>query len=111
MRKESSTNFENEKAIQEYCGAFKIISQISGRWKLLILFALQESNKSYTDFKKLLKNVSDRMLTKQLNELIQDGLIIKEKTKTTANYSLSNYGEGFAVVLNSLKKVAFTEAV
>lgn len=106
MRKENSTNFENEKALQEYCSAFKIISLISGRWKLHILFALHKKEMSYTNIKNLLPKISDRILIKQLNELIEHDLIIRNKTKTASIYSLSNYGRNFSGILNSLKEAS-----
>jgi DNA-binding HxlR family transcriptional regulator len=110
MRKETSTNFKNEETLKRYCDSFKVLSQISGRWKLLILFYLQEQDRSYTDFKGMLPNVSDRILTKQLNELTADGLVTKEKTKTSSVYSLSGYGKSFTGVLTSLQEVGLYEA-
>ena len=47
MRKENSTNAINEKALQEYCNAFKTLSLFSGRWKLSILFKLLQTETSY----------------------------------------------------------------
>lgn len=106
MRKETSSNFKNEELLKDYCDSFKVLSQISGRWKLIILYFIQDGNRSFTDFKNLLPNVSDRILTKQLNELLIDGVILREKTKTTSVYSLSEYGKKFSGILTSLQEVA-----
>ncbi|GAA4172436.1 hypothetical protein GCM10022218_14050 [Sphingobacterium ginsenosidimutans] len=92
MRKENSTNAVNEKALQQYCSAFKTLSLISGRWKLSILFKLLKTETSYSEFKLLLPEISDRTLSKQLNELMADGLILKNKSKVSSIYSLTDKG-------------------
>lgn len=102
MRKENSTNTINEKALQEFCNAFKTLSLISGRWKLSILFKLLKTETSYSEFKLLLPEISDRTLSKQLGELIKDGLILKNKTKVSSIYTLTSKGKKLEKVLASL---------
>lgn len=102
MRKENSSNAINEKALQEYCNAFKTLSLFSGRWKLSILFQVLKSQTSYTEFKILLPEISDRTLSKQLNELIHDGLILKNKNKTSSIYTITDKGRKLEKVLTAL---------
>ncbi|ATL45028.1 helix-turn-helix domain-containing protein [Elizabethkingia sp. HX WHF] len=103
MRKENSTNFENEQTLNNYCKANRTLSLISGRWKLPILFALLEGdNLLYSDFKKILPNISDRILSKQLNELQKDNLIKKNKTKKVSAYSLTMKGQKIENLLSLL---------
>jgi len=102
MRKENSTNSINEKALQNFCNASKTLTMITGRWKLSILFKLIDENVNYSEFKILLPEISDRTLSKQLNELIQDELISKEKNKTSSIYSLTEKGRKLKLVLSSL---------
>ncbi|WP_326983173.1 helix-turn-helix domain-containing protein [Chryseobacterium sp. MYb264] len=102
MRKENSTNSMNEKALQNFCNASKTLMMISGRWKLSILFKLLDENINYSEFKVLLPEISDRTLSKQLNEMIQDELISKEKDKTSSIYSLTEKGRKLQLVLSSL---------
>lgn len=102
MRKENSTNIINEKALQEFCNAFKTLSLISGRWKLSILFQLLKTQTSYSEFKLLLPEISDRTLSKQLGELIKDGLILKNKTKVSSIYTLTSKGKKLEKVLTAL---------
>jgi len=92
MRKENSSNAINEKALQEFCNASKTLALFSGRWKLSILFQLSERATNYTAFKIRMPDISDRTLSKQLNELSQDGLIWKEKDKTSSVYGLTKKG-------------------
>src|SRR5690606_26148656 len=104
MRKENSTNAINEKALQEYCNAFKTLSLFSGRWKLSILFKLLKTKTSYSEFKLLLPEISDRTLSKQLNELIQDGLILKDKNKVFSIYTLTDRGQKLEKILVALSE-------
>ncbi|MCS3529327.1 helix-turn-helix domain-containing protein [Chryseobacterium sp. JUb7] len=102
MRKESSTNLFNEKAMQDFCNASKTLALISGRWKLSVLFKLLENDTYYSDFKILLPEISDRTLSRQLQELQNDGLISKEKNKVSSVYSLTDKGRKLDFILKSL---------
>lgn len=102
MRKESSTNLFNEKAMQDFCNASKTLALISGRWKLSVLFKLLENDTYYSDFKILLPEISDRTLSRQLQELQNDGLISKEKSKVSSVYSLTDKGRKLDFILKSL---------
>lgn len=104
MRKESSTNFENEKTLKHYCNAVRSLSLISGRWKLSILLALCERDIQYSGFKKILPTISDRVLSLQLKELQQDGLIQKDDIEGNKKYvyRLSSKGKHFEVVIKTL---------
>lgn len=102
MRKENSTNSMNEKALQNFCNASKTLMMISGRWKLSIVFKLMDQDVNYSEFKILLPEISDRSLSKQLKELIEDGLISKEKNKTSSVYSLTEKGKNLQSVLLTL---------
>lgn len=102
MRKENSTNSINEKALKDFCNASKTLTMISGRWKLSVLFKLLENDTSYSDFKILLPEVSDRTLSKQLQELQNDGLISKQKDKISSVYSLTEKGRRLHHILTLL---------
>ncbi len=102
MRKENSSNTINEKALRHYCNAFKTLSYISGRWKLSVLSKLLSEETSYSAFKHLLPKISDRTLSKQLNELVQDGLISKNKNKISSIYNLTSKGRKLEKILIAL---------
>lgn len=102
MRKENSTNTSNEKALQQFCKASKTLALFSGRWKFSLLYQLLQEPTSYSQFKILLPEVSDRTLSRQLNELIADGLITKDKNKTSSVYSLAKKGHQLAPIFQVL---------
>ena len=102
MRKENSTNSINEKALQKFCNASKTLTLFSGRWKFSILFQLLQNPTSFSEFKLLLPEISDRTLARQLNEMIQDKLVVKHKNKTSSVYCITDKGQKLKPILQLL---------
>lgn len=76
-RKENSTNTINRERLIGFCGMVYAIDILGGRWKLLILYKLEGKTLRFSDLRKRLPNVTDRMLTLHLQELEKDGLIVR----------------------------------
>jgi len=109
MKKESSTNSANDTILHNYCNAHKILSKISGRWKVSILFALNENTLSYSDFKTVLpSSITDRMLAKQLKELQEAELIENNKDKVKSEYFLTKTGEKVLNLLLHINTLDFS---
>lgn len=103
MRKESSTNFENERTLASFCNASKTLQLLSGRWKLSLLFSLLErGNQNFSDFKQLLPAISDRILALQLKQLADDALLSKEKNGSYTTYKLTEKGKALQEILEKL---------
>lgn len=75
MRKNTSTNAFNEKQINDSCGMAYSLSVIGGRWKPAILCRLLYGKMRYSDLKKDIENISERMLVAQLRELETDQVV------------------------------------
>lgn len=75
MRKESSTNALNEKAINDSCGMAYCLAVLGGRWKPAILCRLSHQKMRYSDLRKSIENISERMLVAQLRELEAEQII------------------------------------
>ncbi|OXA93778.1 winged helix-turn-helix transcriptional regulator [Flavobacterium hercynium] len=103
MRKESSTNFENQQTLTDFCNASKTLQLISGRWKLSLLFSLLEHDRrSFSNFKQLLPAISDRMLALHLKQMTDDLLITKEKIEDGVFYTLTEKGKSLKKILSNL---------
>lgn len=102
MRKLTSTNYLNEISLKKYCNAYQSLLLFQGRWKLPILFALMSNSVYYSEFKNFLPEISDRILSKHLNELVMDKLVQKEKTKNSSLYTLTTNGVELTSILLSL---------
>jgi DNA-binding HxlR family transcriptional regulator len=51
---------------------------IGGKWKAVILYYLSKGPKRFNELRRLLPEVTQRMLTLQLRELEQDGIVHRE---------------------------------
>jgi len=94
-RKENSTNFENEKLIND-CEIAYALNLISGRWKMLILCELDHKKYRFSELKKIINGVTERMLTLQLRELERDGLVkrtVHAQVPPRVDYELTEIGQ------------------
>lgn len=73
-RKENSTNSFNEKQIME-CDLAYAVCKIGGRWKLIILCRLENGKLRFSELRKQIDGITERMLTLQLRELEKEGLV------------------------------------
>ncbi|MDF2189160.1 helix-turn-helix domain-containing protein [Paraflavitalea sp. CAU 1676] len=76
-RKITSTNSINRDNLIDFCGMVYAVDLLGGRWKLLILYKLEQRILRFSELKKKLPGISDRMLTLHLQELEQHGLLIR----------------------------------
>lgn len=89
------------------CPVEAALEAIGGKWKGLILFHLQTGTKRYNELRKLLPDVTQRMLTKQLRELETDQIIQRQvfaEVPPRVEYSLTSFGETLTPVLSALQQ-------
>lgn len=105
MRKQSSTNTLNEAVINDSCGMAYALRVIGGRWKPAILFRLMPGTKRYSQLKKDIEGISERMLVAQLRELEQDRIverIVYAEVPPRVEYRLTPLGKTLKPLLNSM---------
>lgn len=100
----------NEKLMNKnyYCHFELTLDLIGGKWKPLILYYLGKHVKlRYSEIRKHMPTINQRVLTRQLEELKNSKLIIKEEYQSSqlkVEYSLSKKGNELIPILNSLKE-------
>jgi DNA-binding HxlR family transcriptional regulator len=81
---------------------------VGGKWKILILSHLQQfGDKSYSDIRRNLPSISEKMLSQQLKELERDKLIIKKIISAKpyrVEYYLSATGKSLSRLFNFLSR-------
>lgn len=78
---------------------------IGGKWKCVILCHLIRGKKRTSDLKRLMPGITQKMLTQQLRELEEDGIvnrIVYGQVPPKVEYELSQYGWSLEAILNAL---------
>jgi DNA-binding HxlR family transcriptional regulator len=105
LRKESSTNYSNQVQLITGCPILETFTQLGGRWKIKILFCLREAPMRYSELKKDIGIISEKMLSTQLKYLVDTGWIIKNDYLTIpphTDYRLSEKGKSFLPILYTI---------
>ncbi|WP_307532518.1 helix-turn-helix domain-containing protein [Pedobacter sp. W3I1] len=66
---------QNEKCITEGCNLTYAVCKIGGRWKLIILCKLEEGKLRFSEIRKQIPGITERMLTLQLRDMEKEGLV------------------------------------
>lgn len=78
---------------------------IGGKWKCVILCHLTHGKKRTSELKRLMPNITQKMLTQQLRELEDDGVInriVHHQIPPKVEYELSEYGKTLEGILDLL---------
>lgn len=105
MIKEASTNNENRKAITIACPVSFVLEKIGGRWKPLILWNLKEGRLRYSELRKAIPPITEKMLIQHLKQLETDKLVerkVIEVMPPHVEYSLTKSGAELLPALNVL---------
>lgn len=89
------------------CAVEVTLSVIGGVWKPVILFHLLSGKKRFMELTRLIPNATQRMLTLQLRELEEDGVIVRHvypQVPPKVEYALTPLGKSLAPVLISLRE-------
>ena len=88
------------------CSVEAAIALIDGKWKSVIMFHLLEEVLRFNEIRRKIPGVTQRMLTNQLRELEEDGLIERKvypQVPPKVEYRLSPLGESMKPVMLALK--------
>ncbi|MFC5732079.1 winged helix-turn-helix transcriptional regulator [Cytobacillus gottheilii] len=86
-------------------GVEATLEVIGGKWKCVILCHLTHGKKRTSELKRLMPNITEKMLTQQLRELEEDGVInriVYNQIPPKVEYELSEYGESLESILDLL---------
>lgn len=88
------------------CGLDAAMDVVSGKWKSLILWELEDHGvRRYAELKRGLPGVSDKVLAQQLREMEADDLLVREvfpEVPPRVEYSLTEHGSALNAALGSL---------
>ncbi len=104
--KESSTNFENKTSLSKKCTGIYAFNIIGGQWSLAICCYLDDKTLRFGELKKLLPNITERMLTLHLRKLEENKLLTRTvypEVPPRVDYKLTESGRELLPILQSLK--------
>lgn len=84
------------------CSVEATLEVIGGKWKGVILYHLLQETKRFNELRRLVPNVTQRMLTLQLRELEEDGVVqrkIYQQIPPRVDYSLTEFGRSLEPLL------------
>ncbi len=80
----------------ENCPVRTVIDHIGGKWSTLLLLALSEKPYRFGELRRLVPDISQRMLTQTLRDLERDGYVLRTVFPTkppSVEYRLTDLGQ------------------
>ena len=105
MIKESSTRNANKKSAMLACPVTYVMDKIGGSWKPMIIYPLMGGPKRYSELRKAIPPITEKMLIQQLKQLEADGIISRRAKPVVPPYvvySLTKSGMELIPVMQSM---------
>ena len=80
---------------------------ISNKWKILIIRDLLEGTKRFSELKKSINNISQKVLTSNLREMEENNLLTRKvypEVPPRVEYTLTNIGYSLKTLLDDMDK-------
>ncbi len=93
--------------VEYHCSMELTLELIGGKWKPLIIWYLAENTMRFSELKRALPNITQKMLTQQLRGLEKSGLVnrhIYTEIPPKVEYSLTSAGKSLLPILESLRQ-------
>ena len=87
------------------CSLSQALTVIGGKWKPLIIYRLDASNRRFGQLDAVIPGISRKVLTTQLNELLRDKLIERKaysEIPPRVEYSLTDKGKELIPIFRSI---------
>lgn len=88
------------------CPLTAALAAIGGKWKLIIVYWLAESPKHFAALRHVMPSISQKVLTQQLRELVNDGIVRRQPKgaiPAPVEYSLTDYGRSLMPLVEDIR--------
>ncbi|WP_442600607.1 winged helix-turn-helix transcriptional regulator [Paenibacillus sp. KN14-4R] len=92
---------------KEACPVEYTLDVIGGKWKGVLLYHLLGGTKRFSEFKRICPGITQRMLTLQLRELEEDGVVHREvyqQVPPKVEYSLTEFGKSLQPIIMLMRE-------
>ena len=89
-----------------WCPVAATVDVIGGKWKPTILFHLKDGPRRFNELRRLLPQITQRMLTLQLRALEEDGIIQRtayDEVPPHVEYAFTEHGLTLGPLLDALE--------
>ncbi|SDN88498.1 winged helix-turn-helix transcriptional regulator [Alkalicoccus daliensis] len=90
----------------ENCRVENALGILVGKWKpIILLYLLQEGTKRFSELKRSMPGITQKMLTKQLRELEEEDIIervVYPQVPPKVEYSITEYGRSLEPILEAM---------
>jgi len=84
--KEASTIQENKKLVLDACPVTYAMERIGGYWKPVILYQLMFGDQRYSELRRRMPTITEKVLIQHLKQLEADGLVAREARPVVPPY-------------------------
>ncbi|RFA34329.1 ArsR family transcriptional regulator [Virgibacillus dokdonensis] len=91
----------------EGCPVEATLDVIGGKWKGVILYHLLDGKKRFNELRRFIPGITQRMLSLQLSELEQDGVISRTvfpEVPPRVEYAMTEFGTTLEPIITQMKK-------
>lgn len=93
------------KAQAQNCPIRSVLSNVTGKWRVIIILALEDGPKRFGELKRCIGDVTQRVLTENLRNLQRDGYItrtVNPGPPVAVSYELTPLGRDFMEMMKPL---------
>lgn len=90
-------DFPQPDVMSANCPSRALMNHVTSKWGVLVLLALQSGTLRYSDLRRRIEGISERMLAQTLKTLEEDGFVQRVAYKVVpphVEYSLTIFGRG-----------------
>lgn len=90
-----------------HCAMDVTMDYIGGKWKTVVLWYLRKDKKRFSELKRLIPNITEKMLSLQLKDLEKDGIVnrkIYPEVPPKVEYYLTDFGKTLIPMLEEIAK-------
>lgn len=91
------------------CPVRQVLSDVGDKWSLLVLFALSDGSRRFSELRRDVPDVSQKMMTQTLRKLERNGLLTRIVTPTTpprVDYEATELGHSLIAQIAPLARWA-----
>ncbi len=90
-----------------HCAMDVTMKYIGGKWKTVVLWYLRKDKKRFSELRRLIPNITEKMLSLQLKDLENDGIIGRKlypEVPPRVEYFLTDFGKSLIPMLEEIAR-------